>query len=351
MSNIRSILLMGVLSLSVLGPASEPGGRAVHGNPRHAEEGFGNPDAPPDRGFMDFLKWRWERLSKDIPGPDAYDFPLAENDPAFLKGNREKNTVTWIGHATVLVQMGGKNVLTDPNFSERASPVQWAGPRRVTPPGLSVEDLPLVDAVVVSHDHYDSLDRGSIEGLRAREGGEDTVFFVPLGLKGWFEDLGITKVVELDWWETREEDGLSVTAVPVRHWSKRGLLGRNRTLWAGWALKAKGFSFMFVGDSGYGGHFREIGRRLGPFDLAAIPIGAYEPRWFMKAHHVSPEEALKAHLDLRAKKSVALHWGTFVLTDEPLTEPPERLKRAMRKRGMPEGEFMVLKHGETVVLE
>lgn len=317
----------------------------------HTRSGFMNPHLTEQPGLLDFLKWRWERLGKGVPGRDDYHFPLAKNDPALLGSNREKTTLTWIGHATILLQVGGVNVLTDPHFSRRASPVQWAGPERVVPPGISLTDLPPIHAVVISHDHYDSLDTGTIRALHDREGGADTLFIVPLGLKKWFEELGVRNVVEMDWWERLERSGLAVTAVPVQHWGKRSPFSRNENLWAGWVVQAGDFRFFFAGDSGYCPHFKEIGEKLGPFDLAAIPIGAYEPRWFMKAHHMSPEEAVQVHLDVRSRKSVAIHWGTFILTDEPLDEPPRRLSRALDAKGIARDSFVVLRHGETMMLD
>jgi N-acyl-phosphatidylethanolamine-hydrolysing phospholipase D len=323
---------------------------AIH-KPHHSENGFKNMHEEERPSFFDFLKWRIGRMGKKIPGPDDYQFPLAENDPAFLKDNHSKTTMTWIGHATVLLQLDGKNILTDPHFSERPSPVQWAGPKRVVQPGLSLEDLPSIDIVVISHDHYDSLDSRSIKRLRDREGGNKTVFFIPLGLKGWFTDRGITRVVESDWWEQHKEHDLTITAVPVKHWSKRTPFSQNTTLWAGWVVASDQFRFFFCGDTGYSPVFREIGEKYGPFDLAAIPIGAYEPRWFMRHHHINPEEAVQVHLDVRSKKSVAIHWGTFILTDEPLDEPPVKLGQALREKNLSPEDFLVLRHGETIVLE
>jgi L-ascorbate metabolism protein UlaG (beta-lactamase superfamily) len=311
--------------------------------------GFGDRVTSAPRS-SDFLKWQWERFFKDIPKSDAYSFSHAENDPDFLQANRKRYTLTWIGHATVLLQMNGKNILTDPHFSRRASPFSWAGPARVTPPGLSMAELPPIDLVLISHDHYDSLDTQSILELLRRPGGEKTQFFVPLGLKELFTDLGVREVREFDWWDTHVLDGNEVTAVPAKHWSKRGLIGRNNTLWAGWVVRAGDFSFLFTGDSGYDPLFLEIGERLGPFDLSAIPIGAYEPRWFMHHHHIDPEEAVRVHRDVRSKLSVAIHWGTFILTDEPLDEPPVRLARARESSGIPPDEFRVLRHGETLIL-
>ncbi|MDZ7696828.1 MAG: MBL fold metallo-hydrolase [Deltaproteobacteria bacterium] len=319
--------------------------------PHHTDDGFRNVHEFEEKGFLDFLKWRWERSFKEILSPDDYDFTPASNDPDFLRANRSINTVTWIGHATVLVQMAGKNILTDPHFSKRASPVQWAGPKRVVPPGIAMDQLPAIDMVVISHDHYDALDEQSIVDLHTRPGGDHTQFFVPLGLKTWFLERGIQRVVELDWWETYQASPLEVIAVPVQHWGKRSLFSRNQNLWAGWVILSPEFRFFFSGDTGYCPHFKAIGKRLGPFDLAAIPIGAYAPRWFMRNHHVNPEEALQIHEDIGSRKSVAIHWGTFILTDEPLDEPPERLKKALADRGLPQDEFMALKHGETLVLE
>jgi len=319
--------------------------------PHHTPDGFRNLYGHEHRGFSDFLKWRWQRLRQNRPEPEACGFPLAENDPAFLRSNTDKVTLTWIGHATLLLQLDGKNILTDPVFSQRASPVQWAGPKRVVPPGLAFENLPPIDMVVISHDHYDALDKPTIVKLHQRKGGADTVFFVPLGFKNWFRDLGVRNVVELDWWEARPQKGLIITAVPVQHWSKRGLFSRNKTLWAGWVIRSERFRFFFSGDSGYTPHFKEIGARMGPFDLAAIPIGAYEPRWFMGRHHMNPEEALQAHEDIKAKKSIGIHWGTFILTDETLDEPPQRLGAALKRKKNPVPDFVVLKHGQTIVLD
>jgi len=319
--------------------------------PHHADNGFKNLYPTRKHGFWDFLKWQWERRWKDIPAAESYNFPAARNEPRFLRMNRDKTTLTWIGHATLLLQIGGRNILTDPVFSDRASPVQWVGPKRVVPPGMPLDDLPQIDIVVISHDHYDALDEGSVRKIHERDTEGRTQFFVPLGFRSWFEKRGIHRVVELDWWDCRKADGLEITAVPVQHWSKRGLLFDNKRLWAGWAIRAPGFNFLFCGDSGYAPLFREIGRRLGPFDLAAIPIGAYEPRWFMRDFHLNPEEAVQVHVDLRSKRSIGIHWGTFILTDEPLDEPPERLEQAKAQRGLAADEFIVLKHGETILLK
>ena len=247
--------------------------------PHHTDDGFRNSaDDYEANGFSDFLRWQWQRWGKTIPSADSYDFPVAENDPAALRANQSTTTLTWVGHATFLLQVHGYNILTDPHFSRRASPVQWAGPERVVAPGIALEDLPRIDAVVISHNHYDSLDTTSVRRLHQRPGGQGTRFFVPLGLKGWFRDLGVDKVEELDWWQSSALGELQFTATPAQHWSKRGLFGSNQSLWCGWVIKAPGAQVYFAGDSGYAPLFKHIGRRLGPFDLALLPIGAYAPR-------------------------------------------------------------------------
>ncbi len=317
----------------------------------HTRSGFKNVYPFTSPSSIDFLKWRWQRKSKDIPDIESYHFPLAENDSVFLKTNREKKTITWIGHSTLLLQVGGLNILTDPIFSERASPFQWTGPKRAAPPGLKLEDLPPIDIVLISHDHYDHLDKTSIKHLFERPGGKKTRFYVPLKLKSWFEDLDIKNVVELDWWDHSLYNGLKVHAVPIHHWSKRNLFSENKSLWAGWEIKSIDFNFFFIGDTGYSPVFKDIATKLGPIDLCAIPIGAYEPRWFMSAQHVSPKESLIIHQELKCKKSIGIHWGTFILTDEPLDEPPRKLKELQLSMGISERTFSVLQHGETLGLD
>ncbi len=341
-------LTLGVICMSALNcAASTPSADKPH----HTNSGFKNVHIYEESDFWDFLKWRRERAKKEIPGPESYNFPLAKNDPGFLRQNRDQNTVTWIGHATLLLQMEGYNILTDPHFSKRTSPVQWAGPERVAPLGLALDDLPPIDIVVISHDHFDALDEQTIKKLRQRPGGEKTRFYVPLGLKNWFAIRGVDQVIVMDWWDRHQDRNLEIIAVPVQHWSKRSIFSRNKTLWAGWVIKSNAFRFIFIGDTGYAPHFKEIGEKLGPFDLAAIPIGAYEPRWFMAKHHVNPEESVQIHKDIGSKKSVAIHWGTFILTDEALNEPPKRLAAALQENQISAEDFLVLQHGQTIILE
>ena len=339
------IFIAGMLTLSC---ASQP---PSLDKPHHLAKGFRNIHPYEETGFWDFIRWRWQRVGKDIPGPEHYHFPLAQNDPDELSRNRHDRTITWIGHATLLLQIDGLNILTDPQFSQRASPVQWRGPERVVAPGIPLTDLPPIDIVVVSHDHYDALDRHSINALHRRTGGKQTRFYVPLGLKQWFTRQGIDQVIEMDWWDRRSDNGLDIVAIPAQHWSKRSLFSTNRSLWGGWAILSDTYRFAFIGDTGYAPHFKAIGDRLGPFDLAAIPIGAYEPRWFMRNYHVNPEESVQIHMDIRSRRSVGIHWGTFLLTDEPLDEPPKRLAASMKVNQIAAEEFFVLQHGQTIRLD
>jgi L-ascorbate metabolism protein UlaG (beta-lactamase superfamily) len=324
--------------------------RAGTAKPHHTGNGFRNVHTTGPRGG--FWKWQWERWRKGLPKtpPGGYRFEVLEPDVAFLKANGRETTITWIGHATLLIQAGGVNILTDPHLSERASPVSFAGPKRVVPPAVSFDELPRIDIVLISHNHYDHLDEGTVKRLASSSGGSPR-FFVPLGIKDWFRSRGIDDVREMDWWETEEVLGLSLHFVPTQHWSARSPFDRNETLWGAWVVESPGFRFFFCGDGGSSAHFREIARKFGSFDLAAIPIGAYEPRWFMKTAHLNPAEAVKVHQELQSRFSIAIQWGTFVLSDEPLDEPPVRLAEALAEAGLDPGRFVALRHGETVRLD
>jgi L-ascorbate metabolism protein UlaG (beta-lactamase superfamily) len=315
--------------------------------PHRTGHGFSNTYPHPEKAG--FWKWKWEQWRDGLPRrPEGgYRFETARAEVEFLRSNRRDTSVTWIGHATVLLQTAGVNILTDPQFSERASPVQFAGPRRVVPPTPGLADLPHIDAVLISHDHYDHLDLASVKALAAQPGGSPR-FFAGLGSKRWFAEQGIADVVELDWWDRIEFKGLDLHFVPVQHWSKRTLTDENQRLWGGWVVRQPAFSFYFAGDTGYSMDFADVGKRFGGFDLAAIPIGAYEPRWFMKVMHVNPEESVRIHRDVKSRVSLGIHWGTFDgLTDESLYEPPKALAAAAAKAGLAPEEFFVLKHGET----
>jgi len=339
--------------LTLLGPPDSSGDPSRGGAtplhpPHHTDRGFRNP--LPDarlQGFKDFLRWRREARFAERPRfkEVVNTLPVVEPRWRTIDSPGDSLVVTWIGHATFLVQMGGLNILTDPIFSERCSPVQFAGRRRVTPLPLDPARLPEIDCVVISHNHYDHLDRGSVRLL-----GNGPTWFVPLGLKAWFARQGITNVVELDWWDQAElSNGSMVTCVPAQHFSSRSPWDRNKTLWAGWVLAIAGRRVYFAGDTGYGPHFAEIGARTGPLDLALMPIGAYQPEWFMLPVHTNPAQAVQAHLDLRAGRTIGMHWGTFILADEPILEPARLFRESADKTGLTEEEIIILLHGQTVV--
>ena len=291
--------------------------------------------------FSDLMKWR-----RESPGHPLLSFPLAENDTEFLQQNRTQNTLTWIGHATFLLQADGMNVITDPHFSKRASPVSFAGPERGTPPGISIDDLPSIDVVLISHNHYDHLDSDSIKALAKKN--PQTQFLCPLGLEGFLTSRGAKIVHELDWGESVEWQGARFIAEPCHHWSSRFPWDRNKTLWASWVWETAEKRFLFIGDTGYSQDFVALGEKYGGFDWAMIPIGAYEPRWFMKEAHINPEESLKIFSEVRAKTAFASHWGTFQLTDEPMDEPPQKLRESLPADA---DNFHVLAHGETRILQ
>jgi L-ascorbate metabolism protein UlaG (beta-lactamase superfamily) len=303
----------------------------------------------PHAGRESFWAWQWERLrdgKPPPPPPGGWNLPAVKTDPAALAADDGNPSMTWVGHATMLVRLAGRNILFDPIFSERASPVGFAGPKRLAPLPIDIPDLPRIDVVLISHNHYDHLDLRSVERLAAMPQGSPR-FLVPMGLKAWFENLGITRVEEYDWWQETTEGGLRIVIVPVQHWSKRTLDDANQSLWGGWVIEGEGLRVIHVGDTGYSPDFRDIGARLGPFDMAFIPIGAYAPRWFMRVMHVDVPEALQVRADLRAERAIGIHWGTFQLTDEPPDEPAAELVRLRRERGLAPDDFDVMKIGET----
>ena len=307
----------------------------------------------------DLLRWRWNAWRNDLPPPPQTPTPqTAPNLPAIhanaRAGQAMQPNITWVGHATMLVQASGLNVLTDPVFSERVSPVQFIGPQRAQPPGVALADLPAIDVVVISHNHYDHLDRNTVLALNQRARGA-TVFIVPMGLETWFAEQGIGNVVALDWWQQHTVKGVAFHLTPVQHWSARSLSDRFETLWGGWAVFGPDFHWYFSGDTGYSQDFKDTRERfkaLSPdgFDVALLAVGAYEPRWFMKNQHINPDEAVQIHRDLHAKRSVGVHWGTFNLTDEPLDQPPKDLAIARAAHGVADDDFFLLKIGETRTL-
>jgi L-ascorbate metabolism protein UlaG (beta-lactamase superfamily) len=256
--------------------------------------------------------------------------------------------VTFIGHATFLIQTAAATILTDPMYSERASPVRWAGPRRVRPPAVRFDDLPPIAIVLLSHNHYDHCDRRSLEMLAERF---NPIVVTPLGNGSLVRSCGLSQVEELDWWDVARVTALPITLTPAYHFSARGPFDRNRALWAGFVVVAGGRRIYFAGDTAYAGFFTDIRERIGPIDLALLPIGAYEPRWFMQAIHMNPAEAVRAHVDLGATQSIAMHFGTFQLTTEGIDEPVRALNEACRLQRVPPSRFRALDFGESIRLD
>jgi L-ascorbate metabolism protein UlaG (beta-lactamase superfamily) len=318
--------------------------------PHHTPTGFRNLDADVRIGG-DVWRWRRERRAAGLPKPpmEGYQaFARHWRVPADFNLNATAGAQTrvwWLGHATVLLRINGLHLLTDPHLNQRASPLPFLGPARKVPAPTRVQELPKIDAVLISHSHYDHLDVRTVRQLLQTN--PVILFFVPLGLAPWFRSRGIPNVRELDWWDCYPYQNLELHCVPAQHWSARTLFDRNRSLWCGWIVRAPGFSFYFSGDTGYSPHLAEIAMRLGSPDLAALPIGAYEPRWFMRGQHVNPQEAVRLHRELSIRRSLAIHWGTFELADDSLDDPLNALARSLAEQDVRNSEFWVLRQGES----
>jgi N-acyl-phosphatidylethanolamine-hydrolysing phospholipase D len=306
------------------------------------------------QSFRAVLRWAVERHGLPrAKTPSRGSFPVATPTISYPRASdTSHHTATWIGHSTVLLQFGGLNVITDPVFSERVFPVQWLGPRRVMDPGVPLDALPPLDVVLLSHNHYDHLDKPAIKRIaRAYPG---ATWIMPLGVGAYIRGSGVREIVELDWWQSAVVHGLRVTATPACHFSSRRPNDRNKSLWCGFAFEMKGRRAYFAGDTAYHPEFGEIGARCGPFDLVMIPIGAYDPRWFMHVVHVDPEESVQIYQDLTAPHAgkplplmLAIHWGTFRLTDEPMDEPPRRAVARWRAVGLNPDRLWIARFGET----
>ena len=295
-----------------------------------------------DKGIFDLFGLAFEFLGREDDEWEERGFPVVSSDKSSLEGFSEN--MIWVGQATILLNHNNVTVLTDPHFGNRASPFSFMGPKRLTPPPFTVADLPKIDVVLISHNHFDHLDEQTIIELANLQ--PNIKYFVPLGLAPTLNDWGAEDVVELDWWQPFQYENMEIQATPVQHWSKRSFFDRNKTLWAGWMMRWDEFSFYFAGDSGYSNDFKETARRLGSPTLAAIPIGAYEPREFMKGAHMNPEEAVKVFSDLGAQYAVGIHWGTFKLTLETMNEPPLLLEESLIDKGFSTQSFRALRHGE-----
>src|SRR5262245_57660069 len=275
------------------------------------------------------------------PWPNSVD--VRPQLPPALNGAAA--AVTFIGHATFLIQTAAGNILTDPMYSERASPVRWLGPRRVRQPGVRFDDLPPIATVLLSHNHYDHCDLATLRRLAARF---NPLVVTPLGNGRLVRSAGIRRIEELDWWQETTTGGCTMTLTPAQHFSARTPFDRNRALWGGFVVDLTDIRMYFAGDTAYASFFSDIRRRLGPIDVALLPIGAYEPRWFMQAVHMNPAEAVQAHADLEASESVGMHFGTFQMTTEGIDEPLRALADARHEREIPPSQFGTLGFGESV---
>jgi L-ascorbate metabolism protein UlaG (beta-lactamase superfamily) len=299
---------------------------------------FFNPSGPVQQTFSAVPRMLLER---GTPWPARIDEP--PQIPAALNGATA--VITFIGHATFLIQTAAGNILTDPMYSQRAGPMNVLGPRRVRQPGVRFDDLPPIAVVVLSHNHYDHCDRPTLRRLARRF---DPLVVTPLGNAPLVRSTGMRRVEELDWWQEATSSPLSIVLTPAHHFAARTPFDRNRALWGGFMLTVAGTRLLFAGDSAYAPLFADIRTRLGPPDVAMLPIGAYEPRWFMRAVHMNPAEAVQAHLDLQARQSIAMHFGTFHLTKEGIDEPARALEAACRAGAVPRSQFHMPAFGESL---
>lgn len=335
---IPGILLIGLLLVDFqISASSYEGEKRSHFNGKK----FINPDKLKGRGFFDILKWsisgdrgEWDRLyMTDVNFPAASDF---------IENNGEVS-VTFVNHATFLIQTDGLNILTDPIWSRRASPYTWIGPKRMRPPGIRFEDLPAIDLVLISHNHYDHLDLRTVTRLKEDH---DPFFVAPLGVGQFLNRHGISRTTDLDW-DARHQvnEHVMIHSVPAQHFSGRGVFDRDQTLWCGYVLETKSGTIYFAGDTAYGTFFTDIGQSF-DIDLSLIPIGAYKPRWFMQPIHADPDEAVQIHQDVQSPKSIGMHFGTFPLADEGMEEPKADLAKARKKYGLADDAFITLEEGK-----
>jgi L-ascorbate metabolism protein UlaG (beta-lactamase superfamily) len=291
-----------------------------------------------------FLQWRFGASHAETKAPPYVPEYASPDIARIQKPDREKIQLTWVGHATFLIQVAGINILTDPIWSERASPVSWLGPKRHARPGIRFEDLPRIDVVLVSHTHYDHLDRPTILRL-----GNAPWYIVPKRVGAWFKNENITNVVELPWWSKTAVRAITIHAVPAKHWSQRWLFGNEQDIgWSGYVIETPVGAVYFAGDTGYHPeYFKDIGKNFDNINIGLIPMGAYYPREVFGNFHLDPCEALEVHKEVGAKRSVAMHWGVFKLTQEPLAEPPVLLAKERDALNMQPQEFSTMKIGET----
>lgn len=338
---IKIIYFTGVfLLISCASTADEKIPQSDHYNSE--KDVFYNPHIKEDHGFMDFLKWVTNRNIG--PWPEE-KIPLKATPRIAQNLTNNQFAITFVNHATFLIQVPGMNILTDPIWSKRASPVSFAGPKRIIDPGIKFEDLPKIDLVIISHNHYDHMDLSTLKKLKKKY---QPRILVPLRNKKFLEAQGLENVEEFDWWNQTTISDNQVTFVPAQHFSSRGLFDRNKTLWGGFVIQHKGLTLYFAGDTGYSPHFQEIQKKFDVIHLSLLPIGAYLPRWFMGPVHTDPYQAVKAHIDLKSKLSIGMHYGCFQLADDGYKSPAADLEKGMSELKIPKDEFQLMNEGQTL---
>ncbi len=299
-----------------------------------------------DKGLSDISQFLWQSLWNESACPESLSNPEASTIPDRVN---EGIRATYINHATVLIQVDGLNILTDPIGSERASPVTFAGPKRIRPPGIAISDLTEIDLVLISHNHYDHLDTATLRQLRQQQN-KEPVIVSGLGNAALLRSLGYNQAIELDWSDSTSVEGTTVHFVECQHRSARGIFDQMRTLWGSFVIETSQGNIYFAGDTGYSSHFKEQGERFGSFALSILPIGTYEPRWFMKDIHLNPQEAVQAHIDLNSEQSLGMHFGVFQLTWEPVDQPVTDLDTALQANQIGTGRFWALEPGQARVI-
>jgi L-ascorbate metabolism protein UlaG (beta-lactamase superfamily) len=333
-------ILSTLLASCVAGPIYE-GGKLDNFN----GSVFVNRD-PLDQDPLDMLSLGWGSLTKAKQWPTWIEHDVGERPPTRVN---EGIRVTYINHATTLIQVDGLNILTDPIYSDRASPFSFAGPKRVRAPGIKMEDLPPIDVILISHNHYDHLDTATLTQLASQQD-SDPLVLAGLGVGQLLSEIGMNRHIDMQWGQVEALGGLEFAVVECRHRSGRGIADQMKTLWGSFVIKSPSGAIYFAGDTGYGPHLKEHGDQYGPFELSILPIGAYEPRWFMAAVHLNPEEAVQAHIDLKSKQSLSIHFGVFQLTFEAIDEPEYDLGIALKENAIDDSAFWTLEPGEARAL-
>ena len=344
------MLVLCMVLLVSCAPTAEVSDRPYH----HTDDGFRNLPGgiPPEEAsivqrFFSFGLHKMTEDYSDVTIPEGHVIPYDKAVQQLQAAPPGSDTITWIGHMTTLIRLNGKVILTDPFFSDVASPLPPFGPARSVPPGINIEDLPPIDVILISHSHYDHLDLPSLERLPNKD---TTTVIVPLKLGRYARDSGFKNVIELDWYDEASVDTLKITALPVIHWSKRGLFDRNETLWAGFAIASPQKKIFFSGDLEYGSHYKSLAR-YGPFDLAILAIAPYKPSLIMKGSHCEPINCLKVAVEMKSKQFMPAHWGTIQLGLQPFTEPIEDFKKAAEVLNIPPQDLMILSIGETRTID